>query len=246
MCGIEMLKMRRTLTLAMVVIAPFSVVALQMMLWANRPVKLAPATDPWVSFAEGTLTMWAIFMGPLFAALVVALVYHVDDASQGWMRLFTLPVPRWTVPAAKLTTTLLLALAAMLVLGVVSLGGAAVMGALKPEVDMPAHIPLAAIAARMARVLATSLLVLAIQNAVSLRFASLTASLGVGIGGTFSAVFGFGWKYGSWHPWLMSVLALHGRPDQMTRILTVSAVATLLLVAATLIYGSRRDPAHYG
>ena len=46
--------------------------------------------------------MWAIFMQPLFAALIVALVYHLDHASQGWLRLFVLPVPRWTIPAAKL------------------------------------------------------------------------------------------------------------------------------------------------
>src|SRR5262249_43917783 len=149
-------------------------------------------------------------------ALIVALVYHLDDTSQGWMRLFTLPVPRWTIPA-KLTATLLLLLGAAVVLVVASLGGAALMGAVKPEVDMPAHLPLLEIAMRLGRVLLPSLLVLAIQNAISLQFASLTASLGVGIGGTFSAVFGFGWKYSAWHPWLMSVLALH-RPEQTSRI----------------------------
>ena len=122
MCRVEALKLRRTLALWMVLVAPAVVVVLQLLVATrSRDGMLGADVDLWLTFQKNVLTLWAVFMQPLFAALVATLVYHADHASQGWLRLFVLPVPRWTVPAAKLAAVFALVSAANLVLFVLDL-----------------------------------------------------------------------------------------------------------------------------
>jgi ABC-2 type transport system permease protein len=245
MCRIEILKLRRTLALWMVLIAPAVVVLLQMMIWVNNRSAFDVDVDLWLSFLTNVLSMWAIFMLPLFAALIVALVYHIDHSSQGWLRLFVLPVPRWTVPAAKLTIVTAMVVAATVVLVAGSLAGTLAAQMLNARIVLPDEIPLGTIALRSAKMLVASLIVVVIQNAVSLRFSSVPVSLGVGITGTFVALFATSWKYGPYYPWLMALHTIHGKEDVAARILWISPTLAILLAAATLVYATRRAPAEY-
>jgi hypothetical protein len=245
MCRIEVLKLRRTLALWMVVIAPAVVVSLQMMIWVTSKSAFDVDQDLWLSFQQNILSMWAVFMQPLFAALVVALVYHLDHSSQGWLRLFVLPVPRWTVPAAKLALVLAMVVAATVVLQVMALGGTWVAQVLNRRISLPEQVPLGVMAGRAAQVLLTSLLVAVIQNAVSLRFSSVPVSLGVGITGAFVALFASGWRYGPYYPWLMALHTIRGEPEVVSRILWLSPVLAVVVAAGTLVYASRRDPGRY-
>jgi lantibiotic transport system permease protein len=99
---IEALKLRRTLALWMTLVAPAAVILLQLLIVTRVGDGPGADIDVWLSFQKNALTMWALFMQPLFVALVATLVYHLEHASNGWLRLFVLPVPRWTIPAAKL------------------------------------------------------------------------------------------------------------------------------------------------
>ncbi len=245
MCRIEVLKLRRTLALWMVLIAPAVVVSLQMLIWASSKSAFDVDADLWLSFHQNILSMWAVFMQPLFVALVAALVYHVDHSSQGWLRLFLLPVPRWTVPAAKLAVVLAMVVAATAVLQVLSLAGTWAAQAMNSRIVLPEYVPLGVLLSRTAQVLLTSLVVAVVQNAVSLRFASVSVSLGVGITGAFVALFASSWKYGPYYPWLMALHTIHGKPEVVARILWLSPTVALLGIAATMVYASRRDPGAY-
>jgi hypothetical protein len=245
LCRIEAIKLRGTLALAMVFVAPLLVVALQMLMWASgRGVPRDTGVDLWWSFAINVLSIWAVFMQPLFVALVVMLVYHADHASQGWLRMFLLPVPRWSVPASKLAVVLVLVTAANLVLFAGSVGGAAVMDAARADITLPARVPFDRLALAWGKVLLASSLVVAIQNLVSLRWSSATFPLGVGVAGTMGAVFAATWKHGHWHPWLMPIQVLH-KPAVADQILWVSPVLATLLIVATLVYASRRAPGRW-
>ena len=245
MCRVEALKLRRTLALWMVVVAPALVILLQLMLATRSGAGLGADVDLWLSFQKNVLTLWAIFMQPLFAALVATLVYHVDHASQGWLRLFVLPVPRWTVPGSKLLVVLVLVTAANAVL--LALGVFATLAAplLNVQLELSPEVPWAVLVERALRVYVASLLVVAVQNLISLRFASVPVSLGVGIAGTFVALFAASWKGGPYFPWLMALNVIHGKEAIAARVLWMSPLATLVVVGATLIYASRRDPAAY-
>jgi len=242
MCRIEALKLRRTLAVWMILVAPAVVVALQLMIWSRNRTGFAADVNLWQSFLGNVLSMWAIFMQPMFVALVAALVYHVDHASQGWMRLYTLPVPRWTVPSAKLAILVVMTVAATVVLLAGSLAATALAPLLNHRIVLHHEVPLTAVVLRTAKVQAATLLVLVIQNLVSLRWSSLVVSLGVGVTGTFLGLFGTGWKYGPYFPWLMGLLSIHGRPEVIARILWLGPTLSVLVAVATLVYASRRDP----
>lgn len=239
---VETDKLKRTLALGMMFAAPLVVVCLQTAIWLRSTGTLTGDVDPWRSFATNVFSMWAVFMQPLFVALSAGLIYGVDHAQQGWLRLHLLPVPRWTIPAAKLAVVLGLAAGAMVVLTAGLLLGARAADGLKSNITLPAAVPLAAIAVQAVKVFAASLLVTAVQNCVSLRWSSLTLSLGVGIAGTFLALFAGSWEYGSYYPWLMPLHALHAAPEMVRRILWMSPVLGTVLAAATLFLAARRDP----
>ena len=245
MCRIEILKLRRTLALWMIFVAPSIVVLLQLMIWAQNKNSLDVDVDLWLSFQRNILTMWAIFMQPLFAALIVALVYHLDHASQGWLRLFVLPVPRWTIPAAKLVVVLAMMTAATVTLHVLTMGATWLFAVINHRIVLPVEVPFVELAVRTGRVFLTSLIVVVIQNAISLRFASVPVSLGAGIAGTFLALFATSWKHGPYFPWLMGLYSIHGKEDVMARLLWLSPTLTILVAAGTLIYATRRDPGTY-
>jgi ABC-2 type transport system permease protein len=245
MCRIETLKLRRTLALWMVVIAPAVVVTLQLFIWIRNKDAFDVDVDLWLAFQKNILAMWAIFMQPLFAALVVALVYHLDHASHGWLRLFILPVPRWTVPAAKLAVVIAMVTGATLVLFGLTVAGTMLAERLNVRITLPAEIPWATLAGRAGRVYLASLLVVVIQNLVSLRFSSVPVSLGVGITGTFIALFAASWDKGPYYPWLMPLHVLSEKADIAARILWLGPTLAVLVAAATVVHGSRRDPGTY-
>ncbi|MEK7729091.1 MAG: ABC transporter permease, partial [candidate division KSB1 bacterium] len=97
----ELLKLKRTLALAMIFVAPTVVVALQVALLFNNKEGWGFDVDMWKYFYNSLTSLWAIFMLPLFSALVVALVYHYEHANNGWLKLFALPVPKSMIIATK-------------------------------------------------------------------------------------------------------------------------------------------------
>lgn len=242
---VEIMKLRRTLALGMVFIAPLVVVTLQVFIWLNNRDLFGADIDLWLAFINNVLSMWAVFMQPLYIALVIALIYGIDHSSQGWLRMHSLPIPRWSIPAAKVAVVLTMVAAAMIVLVGASLAGVLLSASLNPRIDLHGEIPMATIALRSARVLAASLIIVAIQNFVSFRWSSMTVSLGVGIAGTFLALFAGRWKYGPYYPWMMPILTLHANDEVVARILWLGPLTALILAAATLIYATRREPGLY-
>lgn len=239
---IEILKLKRTLALATCFVAPLVVVAFQVAVWLRMKEGFGVDVEPWLSFHTNVLTMWGVFMLPLTTALVVALVHHAEHANQGWLRLGVLPLPRWVVPAAKalVATGLLLLATGVLVLG--CLGGAVLADALHPKIALETAAPVATMLGRTARVFGAALLVLAIQNAVSLRFPSIVVSLGTGVAGTFLALFASGSKLGPYYPWLMPLHAVHGKEEAVILSVALGAAGGLLLLALTVALAARRDP----
>ena len=240
----ELRKLKRTLALAVSVAAPLAVVGLQALIWL-RVREFKADADLWVSFLNNVLAMWGLFMYPLLAALVAALVYHLEYATTGWLRVFTWPAPRWVVPAAKLCALLTLLSLACTCLVVGCLAGPRIVDAIHPGLALPEPVPVAEILLRSGRVFAAGLLFVAIQNLVSLWWASMTVSLGVAVVGTFVGLVASGWKYGVYYPWIVPVRTLYGQAGEPGIALTVGVVGGVLLLIATLVCAARREPGRY-
>jgi ABC-2 type transport system permease protein len=237
----EILKLRRTLALWMVVIAPMVVVLLQILLWMNQKEGIGFDADLWIMFTMNIFSMWSIFMFPLFCALVVALLYHYEHTTSGWQKLYTLPVPKWSVLAAKQAAAVLLLLASGIVLCGGTIAAGFVVDALHPAIDMPREIPFGYLIPKWCAMTGASLLILSIQHWASLRWTTLSVPIGVGIAGTFAAMFASSWKYGHFYPWLMPLHVLHKTDGSEITALWTGFAGGLCLHIVMTIVESRRD-----
>jgi len=122
----EALKMKRTIALKMVVLAPVAVVLLTLFMASQAPSgtlrRGGIVVNPWLALSRVNLQFWGLLMLPLYVALQTALIAGLDHADSQWKALFARPVPRWTIYVAKLIVVTLMAAssAAILVAGVLA------------------------------------------------------------------------------------------------------------------------------
>ena len=112
----ELLKLKRTLALWLVGLAPLTLVLLFVLIIGASG--MSPGEAGWGMIGRQAVGMWAFFMLPLFIALETALLNGIDHKEHAWKRLYTLPIPRWTVYAAKLLIALVLVGVSSLLLSV--------------------------------------------------------------------------------------------------------------------------------
>ena len=103
----EMLKLKHTLALWMVLIAPLAVAALiviEMMLTStsSKPPTRTP-TEAWQALGGPMLGLWCMLMLPLFVTLQTALQAGLEHGNRQWKHLLALPVPRGVHYLGKLT-----------------------------------------------------------------------------------------------------------------------------------------------
>lgn len=244
----ETLKLKRTIALRMVVIAPVAVVGLVTFLAANvTTLLLNPRIELWASLTRLTMIFWAILMLPLYVTLETALVASVDHSENHWKVLLTRPVPRWTFYAVKLFMVATMTGLSMLLLvfGIVMAG--LLLPHLQSDLRFGAPIPWPMIFQKAAEVAGLASLMLAIQHWVSLRWRSFTVSLAVGIVGL---LLGYGMLFtaqrGSpglaiYCPWSFPMIAVEGRPADVTRLLVISAFLATGVSAIGCWEFSRRD-----
>ena len=151
----EALKMKRTLALKMVVIAPISVGVLILFMTSQAPFPMLRRNlggNEWLELTRANLVVWALLMLPLFITLETALMAGIDHADNQWKSLLTRPVPRWTWYVAKLLVLMVMTAASTLVLlgGVLAAG--VILPMIQPEVQFGAPVPWGPIFAQGARV----------------------------------------------------------------------------------------------
>lgn len=233
---VEQRKLRRSLALLLALAAP---VLIAVFLFFNLLRDHQPR--PWDMWMANAAAVWAFFMLPMSVTALTALVAQVEHGSRAWDHLRALPLPRWHLYTAKLAWVLVV-VALMSV--AIALTGAAAVGlagklrpALAPTGEMHSWIYLA----RFGRMYLASLLLIAIQLWVALRYASFVPALAVGIGGTFFAVVAMSAQIGVVIPWLIPINVLANDPMRAQIALAVGLVGGLVAVALMLVDLSRRE-----
>ncbi|MGC4053050.1 MAG: ABC transporter permease [Paludibaculum sp.] len=245
----ETLKMKRTIALKMVVLAPLAVVLLTIFMASQAPfstLRRTPASDDWKALARLNFQFWGLLMMPLFITLQTALIAGLDHADNQWKALLARPVPRWTFYLAKLlvVTAMTAASTAILAAGVVAAG--AVLHLLTSEVRFGGAVPFASIFLQAAQMTGLALLYLSIQTWVALRWRSFSVATGFGIVATvtsFAMLLAAG-QFGAWpqyYPWALPMLVLARQPENLAAALSISAALGLLAAAAGCADFCRRE-----
>ncbi len=199
----ETLKLKRTLAVWMVLIAPSVVVALNFAMLLDRGAAyLTEADSAWQALAQNILLFWALLMLPLFITLETALLGGVDHNSQQWKHLYALPIPRWSIYAAKLIAAVSLIGASTLVLWLETIAAGLLLHGLKPEIATGGPVPAGELLQPMALTFLIAWCVIAVHQFVALRWPSFTFAIGFGIA---AAVINFmiiqSDKWSKYFPW---------------------------------------------
>jgi hypothetical protein len=245
----EALKMKRTIALKMVVLAPAAVVLLVFLMAESAPfstIRRGGTGQEWASLTRITLLFWAALMMPLYIALEAALVASLDHSENQWKSLLARPVPRWTWYVAKLMVVVAMLATSMVIL----LGGILVVGTILPRLQPQLHFgslaPWASITRQGAQVSGLAFLSLTIQHWVSLRWRSFSVAVGVGIVAmvvgyvaTVATVQAADWP--QYFPWTLPMLVLSRHPQDAYAALWVSVVVGLVVAAAGCMDFCRRE-----
>lgn len=247
---VESLKVKRTLALWMVFIAPLIVVALQVALILSRIEYFVADTAEaaWRGYCLNMITLWSLLMLPLFITLEAALLAQLEHSEKHWKQLYAQPVPRWSHYAAKFGVLLLLTALSMVVLVTLIVLSGLALHVLQPDV-LPYTwdgLPLASLLVHMGRTFLGALLIIAIHTWVANRWPSFNLAVGVGILATVPNVMVMNSdKWAPRYPWTMPFVAgsgfvqLDAYPD--SAMLLVAVLGGVLLAVLTGWEFSRRD-----
>ena len=236
----ESLKLKRTLALWMVFIAPFIVILLQFFILFDR-AKFFAGRDVWEVLMYGVTSIWAIFMLPLFITLETALLSGLEHSGQSWKHLFAQPIPRWSVYVAKLLTVMGMILVSTLVLVLGEIGAGKLLSVLRPELRFHESPNLTMMARMATMVYLASWILLAFHTWVSMRWKSFALAAGVGVAGTFFAVFASGARIGKFYPWLFPVNAVSTSPERMKLAILLGIIGGAIIAVAGCWNVVRRD-----
>lgn len=245
----ELLKMKRTIALRMVVFCPAVVVAMIFFMSYQAPYSMlvrGGIHNEWANLARLNLRFWAFLMMPLYITLETALVAGLDHSENHWKSLLARPVPRWTLYLAKLIVVAAMVGAGTLVL----LSGILLSGAILPRIQsqllLGSPVPWAAILRDGSRIAGLAFLSLAIQHWVSLRWRSFSVAVGIGIMALVLGVFAVaaGQQVGGWpqyFPWALPMLVLARDPPHIESALWIGAAAAVLVATIGCMDFCRRE-----
>jgi pimeloyl-ACP methyl ester carboxylesterase len=203
----EIFKLRRTLALRMVILAPLLVALLSF--FAQLAAFMAGRGDPpatfWLSLWRNSLLFWILFLLPLLITVETTLLANLEHGEKLWKHTFALPVPRSAIFFAKFVVAQTLAVLSTLVLcALIVLSGWALI-ATHPALASAGMPPIGAILSLAIQCWLASGLVLSISLWIALRWPGFTVPFGVGIAGTFFALFASSAKVAAYYPWLLAL-----------------------------------------
>lgn len=207
----ELLKLKRTIAFRVIFVMPFFVALLAFfVIWKTK--KLPADFNLWQTHPTNSLQIWAVFMMPLLITLVTALLNGIEHSDKQWKHLFALPVPRHAIYFSKIIVAQGLTLVSTFILALLTVIVGIVGTYIRPEFANVGPAPYGWIAKHALLVWLAAWLIIAIHTWISIRWSGFPIALGVGIAGTFFALFAAGAWIGKYYPWLLPLnIFLDGR-----------------------------------
>ena len=232
----ETLKMKRTLALWLAIIAPLGMVGLQLIGALQRGEQyVRQFENVWVRFGQEMFVFFGFLIVPLFVALETALLGGLEHRSDQWKHLYALPLPRWTVYAAKqLAGMALIALSMAGLVGFSVLAGL-VLRMLMPDVGFDAAIPWDLFLKYGVMVYLASWLIISLHTWVAIRWQSFVVAMAVGILMTVGGMVVINADWATFYPWALPGLLANtfnkGEPILLKELMVsvVGGIAVALL-----------------
>ncbi|MEM9599538.1 MAG: ABC transporter permease [Pseudomonadota bacterium] len=232
----EWLKLRRSLIWLLILSVPLMVFLLGVAVIAT-----GNSTDQWDMLAMSGAAIWSFFLLPMTATALTALIAQLEHGSRGWSFMLALPHRKMAVFTAKALIVLAVMALISALVALANIASGIVAGWIAPDRAMQGTLPLALLAGIMSKMWLTGLLVVAIQFAVAMRYASFAVPIVVGIAGTFVAVVATSAKQGLYFPWLMATNVLNTDPARAEQALLMGSTGGVIVFTAAILWLSQRD-----
>lgn len=214
--AVEVRKLHHSLALLLAIAAPALIAIFTF--FNVVQMKVPRGWDVWMNNMTG---LWGAFILPMTVTALTALMAQMEHGARAWDHLRALPVPRWTLYAAKLACTVALIAAMSVVLLGMTMLAVEAAAFVKPVIAPPDQPRLAIVATTLLKMYFSALLMTAIQLWLAIRFVSFVPALAVGIAGTFFALVSNAAWQGVFLPWQMPI-------NMMARVAWRSDLALLL------------------
>jgi pimeloyl-ACP methyl ester carboxylesterase len=216
----EVLKLKRTLAVALVLVAPALAALLAMLAQTTAVINgRGDAGTFWEGHTHISLTMWALFVLPVLIALETTLLCSIEHGERQWKHIFALPIPRHAIYVAKFAVAQALILLSTLVLWVLILLSGKLLMIWHPALASAGAPPIGAVLLQAINCWVAAGLILSINLWIALRWPSFTVPLGVGIAGTFVALFATSARAATYYPWLLPLNVLSGSQRLMVALI---------------------------
>lgn len=229
----EYLKLRRSLVLLLCTCAPLFVAIICVLIGLKNKGP-APLDRYW----QTGVAFWAFAMLPMTVTALSVLMAQMEHGPRTWDHVLAIPGARRRIFLAKMLVMMSLVGMMSVLVGLTLVGGAEVLGALKPVTNA---VDRAALATTLLKMFAASGLMCVIQLWTALAFRSFVPPLLLGIMGTFVSVAAASAREGAYFPWLMPLHILSVEPAMQLAALEIGALGGLAGLALMLFHLQRRE-----
>lgn len=241
----EVLKLKRTLALRLIVVAPM-LVALLSLLVQTAAVAAGHgelAATLWESHKQTSLMLWSIFLMPLLITVETTLLAGLEHAEKQWKHTFALPVPRYAIYFAKWSVAQALIAASTLLLCALTALTGWLLILWHPQLAAAGPAPIGSIVATALQCWLSAGLILSINLWIALRWPGFTVPLGAGIAGTFFALFASSAKVAAFYPWLLPLDVLSGGQRALTALAIGAGGGAIVAILGCVDFSRREESA---
>lgn len=240
----EFLKSKRTLMLALIILAPLALAFMELAIGFQYGKKMyRVGGETWMTLVDHISMMWVLLLLPLFVTLEMGLLGALEHNNRTWKQIYCQPLPRWTIYIAKqIIGTGIIGLS-MAVLGLMTVGVGVIGRVALPDLGFAAPIPWGALFQNLTLSFLAAWLIISIHLFISLYSSSFVLAMGVGVVATVFGVVVIGSDWEMFDPWtipgVVSMNFTGGEPYALP--LVIGILGGILLAGLGCYLTTRRD-----
>jgi lantibiotic transport system permease protein len=208
----EFYKTRKTMTFWSVVLLPLVICFVLFAGFFSHSDRLSslPGFLLWLQFAGAILGIMGSLLLPMLVVFIGYSVNSMEHKADTWKSLFSLPISKWSVYAAKYCYALFLVVLCLTLFLLFTLGFGNLLSALKPELKFHEYRIESVLLQIYTKLLLSSLGILSIQFLLGLLLRDFLKPMGIGFTATITGVIlaNVNWKYAWLFPYSLPMLAI--------------------------------------
>jgi hypothetical protein len=237
----EFYKTRKTGAFWSPVILPLLLCLLIFVGFYSSSDKLAhqPGAALWFGFAGAILGVMGSLILPMLIVFIAYSVNNIEHKADTWKTLFSLPISKFSVYAAKYLYALMLVALCLLLFVLFTLGFGNLLGAIKPSLRFSEYSIEATLFKVYVKLFLASLSILSIQFILSLLFRDFLKPMGIGFICTIAGdiLAGNNWKYDYLFPYSHPMMAIQGVESGVKMSKTGAPIITVDLFSKDIFVG---------